>query len=511
VSVVSRLRAAALAAAALWLAGCAGRYFTPVAEPPEALRFSLAELPVRELWSGLVMNGEKVGFSHSSISRADAQGRFELRSEAAMAFRLLGFDKRVTLKALDVVDGELAVVHFAYDYDIDGSRLELTGAVRDSRLEVEVRNAGRTTHLTFSAGGPVRPSSAIALYPLIHGLSVGREYAYPVFNGETQSVAEVTQRVEGFERSALFEGEAWKVVTALQGFETTSWIDRLGRRVFELAMSGILISALEDEQRARRYLAAASVNKLEALIDFSRVATDVPIANPRQVARLTVVLKLAGEAPVMASGDYQNCRPATEGEILCRIARPELVALPDVVSPDSPARYLGSSLAVPAGDARIRALAAEIGQGGSDPRARIQRVLEWISANIAREAADVFSALDVLDQRRAECQGHAYLYAALARALGIPTRVVNGLVYTGEFDGFLYHSWAESRIGDVWLPVDPTFGQIAADATHLKLVEGETQAELIALTGWLGRASARIVEVAHEDGGPSAAGHGGKR
>jgi transglutaminase-like putative cysteine protease len=31
---------------------------------------------------------------------------------------------------------------------------------------------------------------------------------------------------------------------------------------------------------------------------------------------------------------------------------------------------------------------------------------------------DAFSALDVLDAKRGECQGHAYLYAALMRAVG---------------------------------------------------------------------------------------------
>lgn len=39
---------------------------------------------------------------------------------------------------------------------------------------------------------------------------------------------------------------------------------------------------------------------------------------------------------------------------------------------------------------------------------------------------------DVSNDRHAECQGHTCLYAAFTRSLGIPTRLVNWLVYSAE-------------------------------------------------------------------------------
>jgi len=123
----------------------------------------------------------------------------------------------------------------------------------------------------------------------------------------------------------------------------------------------------------------------------------------------------------------------------------------------------------------------------------IEKLVGWIQANIRREAVDVFSALDVLDGKKAECQGHAYLYAAFARSLNIPTRVVNGLVYVEEAQGFLYHSWNESLVDGRWQPIDPTFGQAVADATHVKLVEGESTADLTPLLDVIGRIKARVI------------------
>ena len=125
----------------------------------------------------------------------------------------------------------------------------------------------------------------------------------------------------------------------------------------------------------------------------------------------------------------------------------------------------------------------------------INRLVGWIQANIQKSPVDVFSALDVLETKKAECQGHAYLYTAFARALGIPTRVVNGLAYSEELKGFLYHSWNESLIGGTWLSVDPTFGQVGVDATHIKLLEGESTAELMPLVDIVGRIRATILSL----------------
>ena len=106
--------------------------------------------------------------------------------------------------------------------------------------------------------------------------------------------------------------------------------------------------------------------------------------------------------------------------------------------------------------------------------------------NIEKEVIDSFNSLDVLRQRKAECQGHSLLFAALARNMGIPTRVLNGVVYSEDYDAFLYHAWVESYIDGRWQAIDPTFGQRHADATHIALIEGEASAQLIALLPLIG-------------------------
>jgi transglutaminase-like putative cysteine protease len=83
------------------------------------------------------------------------------------------------------------------------------------------------------------------------------------------------------------------------------------------------------------------------------------------------------------------------------------------------------------------------------------------------------------------------LLTALARAAGIPARVVAGAMYLDG--GFYYHAWTELWLGR-WVSADAVFRQLPADATHVKLVEGgpERHAALAATVGRLAFAAEEV-------------------
>jgi hypothetical protein len=492
---LSLLVAGILAALPLALGGCASMYFRDAGPPPE-IRHELARLPFAEYWTGIVFNGEKIGFTHFTIRRVADSGRYEIRSEASFVLRFLGIEKKVQLRSRDTIESDLDLVDFAYEYHIDGSEMRVTGQKAGAELAATIVTGGKPQEQRLPVEGKLYPSSVIALYPALHGLEIGREHNYRVYSGETQSIRDVTQRVTGYEQSELFIGNAFKIETAMGGQSVTTWIGPDGRPVFELAMRGVMISYLEDSGSATRYLALASLNKKESLVEYSMVRPDRPIERPRAVSALGVALSGASRMP--PSDAWQRCAP-DQGEITCVMGR--ATGAGDAGTGPSPealrARYLQSSIAVQSNDPSIRRLAESIVGGSASTEERISRILRWLEHNIEKSPIDVFSALDVLQQRKAECQGHAYLYTALARASGIPTRMVNGLVYSEQFDGFLYHSWAESLEGARWRVLDPIFGQAAADATHIKLVEGENLAELLPLLDWVGKVRIRVLEVEH--------------
>lgn len=484
----SRFRHGMLLAAAVVLAsGCAGRYFQDAGPPPSPPRYTLATLPSKEIWTGVVFNGAKIGFSHFRIEPAAQGGLHRLRSEATMRLRFLGFDKSIRLRAEDWVRDDLSLGRFAYDYHIDGSDLRVRGEVAASELAVGIETGGVRSQQKLALAGPLYPASALTLIPVLAGLAIGREHRFMTYSGELQQLGEVSQRVESFERSSLFEGSAFKVATELMGLRTTTWIDVQGRPVLELGLNGVIVSALEDEATAKGYLASAALNKDDVIVQWSLVRTDRPLPEARDLRRLHVALE---GAPLPVSSDARQACVRGDGEVVCRI----VAARQAPAAPGDAAAFVAPSLTVQSAHASIRALARTILSDLPPGEDRIAALLKWMEGNIRKEAADVFSALDVLLSKRAECQGQAYLYAALARAAGIPTRVANGLVYSPEHAGFLYHTWAESLVDGSWQAVDPTFDQRSADATHLALVYGETLADLLPLVDWVGKTRIRVLE-----------------
>ncbi|MEW6220984.1 MAG: transglutaminase-like domain-containing protein [Thermodesulfobacteriota bacterium] len=479
--------------------GCAGLYFQPATTPAAPARPDLAHWPYREYWCGLVFNGARIGFSHLAMAPAAEPGLYEIRSEMALAFRLLMLDKRITLKAQDLVRPDLSLVSFHYDFNLDGHTLIQDGLLEGDTLTVRVESGAGVEEERHPAPAALYPASGTYLYPLLHDLVPGRVYEFAAYHAEARTVATVRQEIFGWETSELFFGQACRIRTQALGQSVETWLDTQGRPQLELALGGVLIAGLEDEAVARRYLAEAALSKAEAFIDFSLIRTEPPIPQPRATTELEMLVTGLPATLTLPSDSTQTCTPEAAA-VRCRLrrpaARPCRPASPDTW-PEEARWALFPTNAAPNSHPAIQALAREVAGSETDPCRQIDRLLAWIASHIAREPVDVFSALDVLAGGKAECQGHALLFAALARALDIPCRVVNGITYSEDFAGFLYHTWTEVFLDSSWQPVDPTFGQPVADATHLKLLAGETIKELAPLVDVVGRIQ---VEVKGQEG-----------
>jgi transglutaminase-like putative cysteine protease len=118
-------------------------------------------------------------------------------------------------------------------------------------------------------------------------------------------------------------------------------------------------------------------------------------------------------------------------------------------------------------DPAITRLARRIADGSTDPGAVSERVVHWVSTNIRKIAEPMPpSSVTVLRHQAADVDGHTVLFVALARAAGIPSRSVSGVLLAGQ--RFYFHSWAEVYLGR-WIPVDPTYDEFPAGAGRIRI------------------------------------------
>lgn len=84
------------------------------------------------------------------------------------------------------------------------------------------------------------------------------------------------------------------------------------------------------------------------------------------------------------------------------------------------------------------------------------RVVELVSAQVTLDEADTGAqdAASVLARRRGRCSGRANAAVGLLRAVGVPARVVHGVVVGAR--GARWHRWGEAWLeGQGWLAFDP--------------------------------------------------------
>jgi transglutaminase-like putative cysteine protease len=146
---------------------------------------------------------------------------------------------------------------------------------------------------------------------------------------------------------------------------------------------------------------------------------------------------------------------------------------------------LQATMLVQSDDKNIREQAAKIIGNEKDSREAAKKLNTWVYDAISKQpVVSIPSAVEVLKQKVGDCNEHTTLYAALARAAGIPARMAAGIVYMKN--GFYYHAWPEVWLGE-WTAIDPTFNQFPADATHIRFVTGDLakQAEILKLVGKL--------------------------
>jgi transglutaminase-like putative cysteine protease len=177
-----------------------------------------------------------------------------------------------------------------------------------------------------------------------------------------------------------------------------------------------------------------------------------------------------------------------------RIVREELPApLPlPLVAPDDARAALAPSPLIESDDATIVATARRVVGDATDAVTATRRLVEWVGEHLEKApSVTVPSAREVLAAGRGDCNEHAALLTALARAAGIPARVVAGAVYAD--DAFYYHAWTEVWLGR-WVSADSVFGQLPADATHVKLVAGDAE-HYAALAGTIGKLAFTLEEV----------------
>jgi hypothetical protein len=223
-----------------------------------------------------------------------------------------------------------------------------------------------------------------------------------------------------------------------------------------------------------------------------------PVAPGRLVARLALAGGAVAEATIelardgspwrVVDGDGVIALRATQEQARAGFRATDLIALtavPIAGVPTAPRIWLECDLAQlppvpgqaasPAKHGIVVQLGAALpgglppGPAGADRLPEIAALVAAVRARIRPDlGAAPTNARAAVDATAGDCTTYALAYAALARARGIPTRIVTGLRVDG--DRLVRHRWAVSWTGRAWIAVDAAFGDVPAGGKLVGLV-----------------------------------------
>lgn len=444
-------------------------------------------------YMAIFLDGKKVG--HSIRTRKVTNG--QVISTEEMTFTVYRGAQRTRLYTqethLETLDGK--PLGFEMIQDTGGGPQKRKGVIRpDGQMEVtlEIGGTQQTLSLVYPQGALM--NEGLRLLQKQKGLAEGTEFDVVAFRPD---MLESTGGV----LSMTVKGGPKKEIDLLgkkvQAYETSTLL-RLPLPFGSQVQTIRTVNYCDDNLEPLKILVPFGDKMLELItcekdlalrpedifdfLSLMTVASPVPLPPAGTASAITYEISvLSPEGITIPSDDNQIVETLGEKRLLLTV-RPAVPPSdvpfpytgtdPNILEALKPTEYLQCK------DPKIMEM-ARIAVGSTTDAGKAARQIEaFVSGYIKQQNFSIgyASAREVAESRQGDCSEHAVLTAALCRAVGIPARVVSGLVYTDNLAGqknvFGGHAWAEAYIGGVWIGLDATRAPQGYGPGHIALAKG---------------------------------------
>lgn len=467
-------------------------------DSPAPWPFSVGET----LWYRITLLGRPSGYMSSAsrlIRGENGEELLEVAERQVVTVALGGEPMRLVDDLVTHYRRDLTPVRWELRLDKLGVIQQVSARREGDRLRVVTEEGGQRREQTLAL--PADFSSELAVFAAVAkgALKPGESRTLTAFIPQVSALDTETITV-GEPETISVQGEAQhcyplRVTMQQVGSEIRAWVNEKGEVVrYQLPA---LLNALVE-----RVSEAEALAQLSPLVLANSIALDRPLPRAETLSEVTLHATGIGQdvAALVPVGPRQQVEPTGDGaaKIIVRRQEPPTrsVALP--VTAADLAEYLRATPMAQSEDPQIQGLARQIvGEQQSAWPAAVA-LHNWVYRNLTKVESEPrpITALEVLQQKRGDCSEHALLLATLARAAGIPSRLIAGLAALG--DKYFYHAWVEVWVGE-WVEMDPTWNQTLVDAGHLRLAESAMDevsfARMSLETGrTLGTLSLRVVD-----------------
>lgn len=448
-------------------------------EPEKMVQFP------QEDWLTLTVMGEKIGYAHIYTEKSQYRGEEAIRTrmDVMMEFKRSGTGLQLETTKIHYVGMDFVPRYFISTSKESGHEKRVEGEIKDGSIYLKTTLAGETTQSQKLIPPDTIFEETLGYLMLQRGISVGDEYTLSVFNTELMRPVETQVKVVRGD-TVEFGGESKPAIVIdylmdiFGGFRATAWLGLDGTTYrMETGIPGmkIVLSKVDMETALGKH------GELDVIINTKIFSQGIqPIQNARY---FKARLRLNGgnlDEVIVKNGRQKLHLDEHPGsgtvEIEVSAVNPSKVLNLPIQADASQdlEEFLKSTVYIQSNQPTLKAKAIEIVNGEIDAWKASKKLCRWVHTNIYDKNLRIGfgSALQTLESLEGDCTEHTVLLIALARSVDIPARACMGLVF--QRDAFYYHFWPEVYVGE-WVAMEPTLGQIQADANRIQLSGGQIE------------------------------------
>ena len=438
-------------------------------------------------WYEVYLGGGKVGYV-SDIMQKDGDV-IKSRNEFVMQIKRAGQSIEITVEqeTKEKISGEL--IEFSTETKMAGIPMLKKGRVEGKELVVYEKQfiSGKETRYSFDPEGGM--SWGLRKQVLENGFEeAGKTYELKVYSPDMGMKKPVKAKIICFGEKPIEIGEkkikAFEVHMELKSpfgsVITKSWFDENCIALKTVVnMGGMNIAIIEVPKKKAKKME----EEAHELLLSSVVPLDAAVPNSDKNTFIMKAIKGKWSAKLF-EGNGQKIEKINDNSI--RVIVDQSLKKKKVEGETDLKPFLSSSVYLDTDDLLIQKLAKK-GKGKAKTSQEIaNKLTKFVFRYMSNKNYEVgfATASEVARNKAGDCTEHSILLAALGRALGIPSRVVTGLVYADEFedqkDVLVYHMWTQFYIDDHWVNLDSALGLIKCPADRITFSVDSLEEDTIA-------------------------------
>jgi transglutaminase-like putative cysteine protease len=435
-----------------------------------------------DFWDAVFLGNDKVGYVHTLIRPTREDGKDLVRVQVETVMNIKRFNDSVEMK-LDYssIETPAGKVLSLDNRGVAGVESRTTGVAQGNSMVLTMETSGKKSTLTIPWGDDVLGPGAEDRLLKHKPLKAGEQLSYRSFMPDLNRIITNVYYGEEMEDVKMLDGNMRHLqrvraqidgIPELKNFKTYLWVDENGdtQKTITTMMAGMTTYRVSKEVATAPSAVFSADFGAKTLVKIDR---QIPNAFYAEEIVYRVTVKDESPDEVFPQDERQSITKGENGQWLLTIhaidpSRPPKT--PTTINCDD---FLRSTNYLQTDDPKVIAAARQAVGDAKDPWEQTRRIEKWVYTNVAsKNFSKVFdSAAVVAEKLEGDCTEHGVLLAAMARVVGIPSRVAVGLVYAERLGAFGYHMWAEVYVGGRWVPVDGTLGLGHASPAHIKLAD----------------------------------------